>query len=180
LIFTILFFSTLILLIHPIRVIQVLLMVGLGYDVHRLAEGEKLVLGGVVFESRLGTVAHSDGDVLVHAIMDALLGALALGDIGLHFPDTDPEWKDADSISMLKRVHQLIRNEGAHVLNIDSTVVLETPRLRPHVDAMRKRIAEALGLDVRRLSIKATTSERLGFVGREEGIAAYAIAQVEF
>ena len=155
-------------------------MVGFGYDVHRLAPGESLVLGGVRLESRLGTVAHSDGDVLVHAIMDALLGALALGDIGLHFPDTAEEWRGADSIAMLTRVHHLIRNEGAHIVNIDSTVALEAPRLRSHIDAMRKRIAEALALDVKRVSIKATTSERLGFVGREEGTAAYAVAQVEW
>ncbi len=155
-------------------------MVGLGYDVHRLAEGETLVLGGVMIDSRLGTVAHSDGDVLVHAIMDALLGALALGDIGLHFPDTHPEWRGADSIAMLKRVHHLIQNVGAHVVNIDSTVVLEAPRLRPHIEAMRERIAEELALDVKRVSVKATTSERLGFVGREEGVAAYAVAQVEW
>jgi 2-C-methyl-D-erythritol 2,4-cyclodiphosphate synthase len=155
-------------------------MVGFGYDVHRLAPGESLVLGGVTLEARLGTVAHSDGDVLVHAIMDALLGALALGDIGLHFPDTAEEWRGADSIAMLTRVHHLIRNEGAHIVNVDSTVVLESPRLRPHIDAMRKRIAEALSLDVKRVSIKATTSERLGFVGREEGVAAHAVAQVEW
>ena len=155
-------------------------MVGLGYDVHRLAEGETLVLGGVTIDSRLGTVAHSDGDVLVHAIMDALLGALALGDIGLHFPDTHPEWRGADSIAMLVRVHHLIQNEGAHIVNIDSTVVLEAPRLRPHIEAMRERIAEELPLDVKRVSVKATTSERLGFVGREEGVAAYAVAQVEW
>ncbi len=155
-------------------------MIGLGYDVHRLAEAESLILGGVTLESRLGTVAHSDGDVLVHAIMDALLGALALGDIGMHFPDTHPEWRGADSIVLLKRVHHIIRNEGAHVVNVDATVVLEAPRLRPHIDAMREHIAEALELDVKRVSIKATTSERIGFVGREEGIAAMAVAQVEY
>ena len=155
-------------------------MIGLGYDVHRLAEAESLILGGVTLESRLGTVAHSDGDVLVHAIMDALLGALALGDIGVHFPDTHPEWRGADSIVLLKRVHHIIRNEGAHVVNVDATVVLEAPRLRPHIDAMREHIAEALELDVKRVSIKATTSERIGFVGREEGIAAMAVAQVEY
>ena len=155
-------------------------MIGFGYDVHKLAPGESLVLGGVTLESRLGTVAHSDGDVLVHAIMDALLGALALGDIGLHFPETHPEWKGADSIAMLKRVHHIIRNESAHVVNIDSMVVLEAPRLRPHIEAMRERIAEALTLDVKRVSVKATTSERLGFVGREEGVAAYSVAQVEW
>jgi 2-C-methyl-D-erythritol 2,4-cyclodiphosphate synthase len=155
-------------------------VVGIGYDVHKLAEGETLVLGGVTLESRLGTVAHSDGDVLLHAIMDALLGTLALGDIGLHFPDTDSEWRGADSITLLKRVHQLIQNEGAHIVNIDSTVVLEVPKLRPHIDEMRTRIAEALALDIKRVSIKATTNERLGFIGREEGVAAYAVVQVEF
>jgi 2-C-methyl-D-erythritol 2,4-cyclodiphosphate synthase len=155
-------------------------MIGFGYDVHKLAEGESLVLGGVVLESRLGTVAHSDGDVLLHAIMDAMLGALALGDIGLHFPDTKEEWRGADSITLLERVHHIIRNEEAHIVNIDSTVVLEAPRLRPHIEAMRERIARAIGLDIKRVSIKATTSERLGFVGREEGVAAYAVVQVEY
>jgi 2-C-methyl-D-erythritol 2,4-cyclodiphosphate synthase len=155
-------------------------VVGFGFDVHRLAPGETLVLGGVTLESRLGTVAHSDGDVLVHAIMDAMLGSLSLGDIGLHFPDTAAEWRGADSIAMLKRVHQLIRNEGAHIVNIDSTVVLEAPRLRPHIERMRERIAEAVGLDIKRVSIKATTNERLGFIGREEGVAAYAVVQVEY
>ncbi len=155
-------------------------MIGFGYDVHRLQDGESLVLGGVMLESKLGTVAHSDGDVLLHAIMDALLGALALGDIGLHFPDTKEEWRGADSIVLLKRVMHILRNEGAHVVNIDSTVVLEAPRLRPHIDAMRERIAEATGLDVKRVSIKATTNERLGFIGREEGVAAYAVVQVEY
>jgi 2-C-methyl-D-erythritol 2,4-cyclodiphosphate synthase len=155
-------------------------VVGFGYDVHKLAPGETLVLGGVTLESRLGTVAHSDGDVLVHAIMDALLGALSLGDIGLHFPDTAAEWRGADSIAMLKRVHHILRNEDAHIVNIDSTVVLEAPRLRPHIEQMRERIAEAVGLDIKRVSIKATTNERLGFIGREEGVAAYAVAQVEW
>src|SRR5579871_1481345 len=140
-------------------------MIGFGYDVHKLAAGESLVLGGVTLESRLGTIAHSDGDVLVHAIMDALLGALALGDIGLHFPDTSPEWKGADSIAMLKRVHHLIEHEGAHVVNVDATIVLEAPRLRPHIEHMREIIAAALSLEVKRVSVKATTSERLGFVG---------------
>ncbi len=155
-------------------------MVGFGFDVHKLAKGETLVLGGVTLESRLGTVAHSDGDVLLHAIMDALLGTLALGDIGLHFPDTDQEWRGADSIALLKRVYQLVRQEDAHIINIDSTVVLESPKLRPHIDAMRARIAEALSLDIKRVSIKATTNERLGFIGREEGVAAYAVVQVEY
>jgi 2-C-methyl-D-erythritol 2,4-cyclodiphosphate synthase len=155
-------------------------VIGFGYDVHSLASGESLVLGGVTLESPLGTVAHSDGDVLLHAIMDALLGALALGDIGLHFPDTKEKWRGADSIDMLKRVVHLLRTEGAHIVNIDSTVVLEAPRLRPHIEAMRERIAEAMGLDMKRVSIKATTNERLGFIGREEGVAAYAVVQVEY
>ena len=119
-------------------------MIGFGYDVHKLAEGESLVLGGVVLESRLGTVAHSDGDVLLHAVMDALLGALALGDIGLHFPDTKEEWRGADSIDMLERVMHILHKEEAHVVNIDSTVVLEAPRLRPHIEAMRERIRETV------------------------------------
>ncbi len=155
-------------------------MIGFGYDVHRLVEGETLVLGGITLESSLGTVAHSDGDVLVHAIMDALLGSLALGDIGLHFPDTKEEWRAADSIAMLTRVYHILRHEGAHVVNVDATVVLEAPRLRPHIEAMRERIALALSLDIKRVSVKATTSERLGFVGREEGVAAYAVAQVGY
>ena len=154
-------------------------MIGFGYDVHRLQEGESLVLGGVSLESKLGTVAHSDGDVLLHAIMDALLGACALGDIGLHFPDTKPEYRGADSIELLKHVVTLVAAEGMRIVNIDSTVVLEAPRLRPHIDAMRACIAEAMGLEIKRVSIKATTNERLGFVGREEGIAAYAAAQLE-
>lgn len=155
-------------------------MIGFGYDVHKLAKGESLVLGGVTFESKVGTVAHSDGDVLIHAIMDALLGALALGDIGLHFPDTKEEWKGADSIMLLQHVYEMIRRDGAHLVNIDSTVVLEAPRLRPHIDAMRERIASALHIDTKQISIKATTNEKLGFVGRQEGVAAYAVAQLEY
>src|SRR5437870_8614255 len=112
-------------------------MIGFGYDIHRLAPGESLIIGGLHFpDAPLGTVAHSDGDVLLHAIMDALLGALALGDIGLHFPDTKEEWRGADSIALLERVYAIIRKEGAHVVNIDSTVVVESPRLRQHIDAM--------------------------------------------
>ena len=155
-------------------------MIGFGFDVHKLATGQSLVLGGVQFElPRLGTVAHSDGDVLLHAIMDALLGALALGDIGLHFPDTDPQYRNANSLELLKHVAKLVQDEHARVINIDATVVLEAPKLRPHVDAMRAKIAEALGLAIKQVSIKATTNERLGFIGREEGVAAYAVAQLE-
>ncbi len=155
-------------------------MIGFGFDVHRLAEGESLTLGGVDFaDAKLGTVAHSDGDVLLHAIMDAMLGALALGDIGYHFPDTDPKYRGVSSIELLKHVATLIANEGATIINIDSTVVLESPKLRPHIDAMRARIAESLGLPIKKISIKATTNERLGFIGREEGVAAYAVCQLE-
>jgi 2-C-methyl-D-erythritol 2,4-cyclodiphosphate synthase len=154
-------------------------MVGFGYDVHKLAAGESLVLGGVTFEgAALGTVAHSDGDVLLHAIMDALLGALSLGDIGSHFPDTDPKYRGANSLELLKHVATLLKTEGAVIVNIDSTVVLETPKLRPHIDAMRAVIAEALGITIKQISVKATTNERIGFVGREEGVAAYAICQL--
>lgn len=154
-------------------------MVGFGYDIHRLAAGESLILGGVHFkDAPLGTVAHSDGDVLLHAIMDALLGALALGDIGKHFPDTDPNYKNANSISLLREVASMIEAKGAKIINIDSTVVLERPKLRDHIDAMRANIAEAMNLSIEQISIKATTSEKIGFVGREEGVAAYAVCQV--
>jgi 2-C-methyl-D-erythritol 2,4-cyclodiphosphate synthase len=151
-------------------------MIGFGYDIHKLAIGESLILGGVHFaEAPFGTVAHSDGDVLLHAIMDALLGALALGDIGKHFPDTDPKYKNANSIELLKKVGAMIKEQNAHIVNIDSTVVLERPKLRDHIDAMRKNIGDALGLEIGQVSVKATTSEKIGFVGREEGVAAYAV-----
>jgi 2-C-methyl-D-erythritol 2,4-cyclodiphosphate synthase len=155
-------------------------MIGFGYDIHRLAIGESLILGGVHFpDAPLGTVAHSDGDVLLHAIMDALLGALALGDIGKHFPDTDPKYKNADSMSLLKEVGAMLKAKNATIVNIDSTVVLERPKLRDHIDVMRANISEALGLSIEHISIKATTSERIGFVGREEGVAAYAVCQLD-
>ena len=155
-------------------------MIGFGYDIHRLAVGESLILGGVHFpDAPLGTVAHSDGDVLLHAIIDALLGALALGDIGKHFPDTDPKYKNANSIELLREVGAMIASHNVKIINIDSTIVLERPKLRDHIDGMRENIAKTLGLDLEQISIKATTSERIGFVGREEGVAAYAVAQVE-
>ncbi|HET9136176.1 MAG TPA: 2-C-methyl-D-erythritol 2,4-cyclodiphosphate synthase [Candidatus Kapabacteria bacterium] len=155
-------------------------MIGFGYDIHRLAPGESLILGGVHFpDAPLGTVAHSDGDVLLHAIMDALLGAVALGDIGKHFPDTDPKYKNANSISLLKEVGEMLQAKSAAIVNIDSTIVLERPKLRDHIDAMRTNISEALGLTIEQVSIKATTSERIGFVGREEGVAAYAVCQLD-
>jgi len=155
-------------------------MIGFGYDIHKLALGESLILRGVTFpDAPLGTVAHSDGDVLLHAIMDALLGALALGDIGKHFPDTDPKYKGANSIELLKHVANLISGKNARVINIDSTVVLERPKLRDSIDAMSVNIANALGIRAEQVSVKATTSERIGFVGREEGVAAYAVCQLE-
>jgi 2-C-methyl-D-erythritol 2,4-cyclodiphosphate synthase len=154
-------------------------MVGFGFDVHRLAAGESLVLGGVNFESaELGTVAHSDGDVLLHAIMDALLGSLALGDIGEHFPDTDAKYSGVSSIELLKHVRDLVLAKKVKIVNIDSMVVLEAPRLRPHVETMRRNIASALEMPFERVSIKATTNEKMGFIGRREGVAAYAVCEV--
>jgi 2-C-methyl-D-erythritol 2,4-cyclodiphosphate synthase len=127
----------------------------------------------------LGTVAHSDGDVLLHAIIDALLGTLALGDIGKHFPDTDPAFKNISSIELLKRTAVMLGKENAVIVNIDSTVVLERPKLQERIDAMRENIAKALDIQIEQVSVKATTSEKIGFVGREEGIAAYAVCQIE-
>ncbi len=155
-------------------------MIGFGYDIHRLAAGESLILGGVHFpDAPLGTVAHSDGDVLLHALMDALLGAAALGDIGKHFPDTDPAYKNADSMLLLAKTIELIAAKNLSVVNVDCTVVLERPKLRDHIDSMREKIASVLQVSTNRVSIKATTSERIGFVGREEGVAAYAVCQIE-
>lgn len=149
--------------------------IGFGYDVHRFAEGRPLVLGGVTIPFEKGLDGHSDADVLLHAIADALLGAAALGDIGAHFPDTDPRWKGADSAVLLSEVCRRVRDAGWEVSNVDATVVMEAPRLRPHVDAMRERTASAMDVGVGMVSIKATTSERLGFVGAGEGVAAHAV-----
>ncbi len=149
--------------------------IGFGYDVHRLVPGRRLMLGGVHIPSERGLVGHSDADVLLHAIADALLGAAALGDLGRHFPDTDPRWKDASSLALLRRVHQLVVQAGYAVVNVDSTVVLEQPRLQPYVETMRQNIAQALGLSTGAVSVKATTNEGLGFVGAEEGVVAFAV-----
>lgn len=151
------------------------LRIGQGYDVHRLASGRKMVIGGVEIPSDMGIVGHSDADVLLHAICDAMLGALALGDIGKHFPDTDPSYKGISSLRLLAHVHELIRSKNYEVINIDSTVILEKPKIGPHVQKMRQAISEMLGLDINSISIKATTSEGMGFVGHEEGIAAQAV-----
>jgi len=150
--------------------------VGIGYDVHRLVPGRRLVLAGVEIESELGLDGHSDADVALHALCDALLGAAALGDIGHHFPSGDARWKDADSLDLLQRVRELLADYA--IGNVDITIVAERPRLAPHVDLMRTRIGDALGLAVSSVSVKATTNERIGFVGRGEGIAALAVATI--
>ncbi|MDX1419770.1 MAG: 2-C-methyl-D-erythritol 2,4-cyclodiphosphate synthase [Rubricoccaceae bacterium] len=150
--------------------------IGLGYDVHRLVEGRPLILGGVRVASPLGLQGHSDADVLTHAVVDALLGAAALGDIGAHFPDTDEAWRGADSLALLRAVVEKVAARGFGVGNVDVTVVLQRPKLRSHIDAMRSNLAEAMGIEVGRVSVKATTGEGMGFVGREEGAAAHAVA----
>ncbi len=149
--------------------------IGIGYDVHRLAEGRPLILGGVRIEHERGLDGHSDADVLVHAVIDALLGAAALGDIGQHFPDTDPAWKGADSMKLLAHVRGLVREAGYQVGNVDAVVVLQRPKLRPHIEAMRANLADVLGIDLGQVSVKATTGETMGFVGREEGAAVHAV-----
>lgn len=149
--------------------------VGQGFDVHAFSEGDHVMLGGVRIAYHRGLAAHSDGDVLLHALCDALLGALALGDIGHHFPPDDPAWAGADSRGLLRAVHDLVGEAGYRVGNVDSTVICERPKLAPHLAAMRSAIAEDLGVEAQCVSVKATTTERLGFCGREEGIAAQAI-----
>lgn len=153
--------------------------VGHGYDVHRLGEGRDLWLGGVNIPSRKGALGHSDADVLLHAVCDALLGAAALGDIGRHFPDKDPRWKDADSKKLLKRVVKIVRTAGWTVSNVDCTLVLEEPRIAPHVGKMRKAMAPILGVGIDAVSIKATTNEGMGFIGRGEGVCAHAVALIQ-
>ena len=152
--------------------------VGHGYDVHALGEGLRLVLGGVEIPHEKGCIAHSDGDVLVHAICDALLGAAALGDIGKHFPDTSAEFKGIDSLILLRRVVELLDREGYTIGNIDSTIAMQRPKLRPHIDLMRQRIAEAAGVATEQVSVKATTTERLGFEGEEKGVSATAVVLI--
>ena len=155
------------------------LRVGHGYDVHRLVEGRALILGGVTVPFGRGLLGHSDADVLTHAVMDALLGAAALGDIGKLFPDSDAAYAGADSIALLERVTALLREHGWQVGNVDATVVAQAPRLAPYIPEMRRRLAEAMGLDVDCVSVKATTEERLGFTGSGEGMAAHAVALIE-
>ena len=152
--------------------------IGHGYDVHALGEGLRLVLGGVEIPHSKGCIAHSDGDVLVHAICDALLGAAALGDIGKHFPDTSEEFKGIDSLILLGKVVALLKNEGYTIVNIDSTIAMQRPKLRPHIDLMRQRIADAAGVAIEQVSVKATTTEHLGFEGEEKGVSATAVVLI--
>lgn len=151
---------------------------GIGYDVHKLASGRQLILGGVTIPHDLGLEAHSDGDVLIHAVIDALLGAAALGDIGQHFPMT-AEFKDVSSVELLKRTCKLVSEAGWSIGNVDSIIVAQRPKLAPHIPAMRERLAEVLHVDIDAISVKAKTEEGLGFTGTEQGIAAYAVASLE-
>ena len=153
--------------------------IGQGYDVHPFAEGRPLILGGVLFDGATGLAGHSDGDALTHAVIDALLGAAALGDIGMHFPSTDPNLKGVDSIELLKQVTKLVAAAGCRVVNIDATVIAEAPRMAPRVQEMRQRLAIALGIDLGSVSVKATTTDGLGAIGRAEGIAVQAIAMLD-
>lgn len=149
--------------------------VGIGYDVHAFGPGDHVMLGGVRIPHELGVLAHSDGDVLLHALCDALLGAMGVGDIGMHFPDTDPRWKNADSRQFLRRCAEMLAEQGWRLVNADATVIAEAPRLGAHRDVMRARIAADLGCDEQRINVKATTQEELGAIGRREGLAAQAI-----
>jgi len=154
------------------------LRTGIGFDVHAFAENRKLILGGIEIPFEKGLVGHSDADVVLHAITDALLGSLALGDIGIYFPNTDDKYKNAESLIFLKKAKELVEEKGYSISNIDVAVSLERPKISPHMEKMRTNISEILKLSVERISIKATTSEKLGFVGREEGAFAYAVATV--
>ncbi|MBM6874112.1 2-C-methyl-D-erythritol 2,4-cyclodiphosphate synthase [Fusobacterium mortiferum] len=156
-----------------------MLRIGNGYDVHKLVEGRKLILGGIEIPHTKGVLGHSDGDVLIHAIMDAMLGALALGDIGQHFPDTDMKYENIDSTILLTRVKELIAERGYKIINLDSIIVLQKPKVKPYIEAMRKRVAEVLEIDIEQVSIKATTEEKLGFTGDESGVKSYCVVLLE-
>ena len=153
--------------------------IGHGYDVHKLVEGRDLIIGGVKIEHSLGLLGHSDADVLLHAVSDALLGAAGLGDIGKHFPDTDPQYKGADSLKLLQIVAQRVQEAGYRVSNIDVTMIAQRPKLRPHIAQMEQNIASAVGVDVSRVNVKATTEERLGFTGEELGMACHSVCLLE-
>ncbi|MCP1647341.1 2-C-methyl-D-erythritol 2,4-cyclodiphosphate synthase [Pseudomonas sp. GD04087] len=150
--------------------------IGHGYDVHRFGEGDFITLGGVRIPHKFGLIAHSDGDVLLHALADALLGACALGDIGKHFPDTDPQFKGADSRALLRHVLSLVEAKGWKVENVDTTIIAQAPKMAPHIQSMREAIAADLKVELEQVNVKATTTEKLGFTGREEGIAVHAVA----
>ncbi|HDS1748322.1 MULTISPECIES: 2-C-methyl-D-erythritol 2,4-cyclodiphosphate synthase [Pseudomonas] len=150
--------------------------IGHGYDVHRFCDGDFITLGGVRIPHKYGLLAHSDGDVLLHALSDALLGAAGLGDIGKHFPDTDPQFKGADSRVLLRHVVRIVQAKGWKVGNVDATIVAQAPKMAPHIETMRQRIAEDLQVELDQVNVKATTTEKLGFTGREEGIAVHAVA----
>ncbi len=149
--------------------------IGIGYDVHQLVEGRKLIIGGIEIPYPKGLLGHSDADVLIHAIMDSILGALSLGDIGKHFPDTDPQYKDISSLILLKRVYDIMRSENYTIGNIDAIVVAQEPKLSPYIDSMKEKIADVLKVSKDKINIKATTTEKLGFEGRKEGIGAYSV-----
>ena len=156
-----------------------MIRIGNGYDVHKLTEGRDLILGGVKIQHTMGLLGHSDADVLVHAIMDALLGALSKGDIGKLFPDSSAEFKDISSILLLKKVNEVLKEENYAIINIDSIIVAQAPKLAPYIDEMRKNIAAALETEVENISVKATTTEKLGFEGRGEGISSYAVCLMD-
>ena len=153
--------------------------IGYGFDVHALQEGRPFILGGITIPSSFGPLGHSDADVLIHAICDALLGAAALGDIGLHFPDNSNEFKNIDSKILLQRVIYLLKEKNYTIVNIDSTVILEKPKIAPHIPAMREALSEVMGIPIEDISIKATTNEKMGYVGRQEGVCAHAVALIE-
>lgn len=155
------------------------MLVGIGYDVHRLGPGRPFILAGVQIPHELGLHGHSDADVVAHALMDALLGAAGLADIGTYFPDTDPAYKDADSMGLLKRVIELLQQEGYRPNNVDLSIICERPKLAPHMPAMKAQLAEALGLPLQRVGLKATTNEAIGFIGRGEGVAALAVVTLK-
>ena len=152
--------------------------IGMGYDVHRLVKDRDLIIGGVKIDYEMGLLGHSDADVLLHAISDALLGAAALGDIGKHFPDTDPKYKGISSLILLKHVGELLEENGYLINNIDATIIAQAPKMRPHIDAMRKNITDTLGLDITQVNVKATTEEGLGFTGTGEGISSQAVCLI--
>ena len=153
--------------------------IGHGYDVHKLVEGRDLILGGVKIDHTLGLLGHSDADVLLHAVSDALLGAAGLGDIGKHFPDTDPQYKGADSLKLLEIVALRVKEAGYRISNIDVTMIAQKPKLRPHIEQMERNIASAVGIDISRINVKATTEEKLGFTGEELGMACHAVCLLE-